>query len=103
MTWDETNPQRLEMTMRKFNKDELEDLDFKAYLATSSEEEEEEEEGAIIDGGGQNDGGEEGSGDSDDGDSKEKDDEDERIKKYKVNEFLVFYIYWYLSVRAKSL
>jgi len=79
LTWDETNPQRLEVTMRKFNKDELDDMDFKAYLATSSESEREEEENT-------NGGNEVDIIDEDTGNKTEesKDDEDERIKKYKA-------------------
>ncbi|XP_013887873.1 ESF1 homolog [Austrofundulus limnaeus] len=44
LTWDETDHDRVSTLNRKFNKDELLDMDFKAYLASSSEEEEEEEE-----------------------------------------------------------
>uniref|UniRef100_A0A672I777 ESF1, nucleolar pre-rRNA processing protein, homolog (S. cerevisiae) n=1 Tax=Salarias fasciatus TaxID=181472 RepID=A0A672I777_SALFA len=44
LTWDETDHERVSALNRKFNKDELLDMDFKAYLASSSEEEEEEEE-----------------------------------------------------------
>lgn len=44
LTWDETDHDRVTALCRKFNKDELLDMDFKAYLASSSEEEEEEEE-----------------------------------------------------------
>ncbi|RVE76750.1 hypothetical protein OJAV_G00012180 [Oryzias javanicus] len=44
LTWDETDHERLTALNRKFNKDELLDMDFRAYLASSSEEEEEEEE-----------------------------------------------------------
>lgn len=43
LTWDETDHDRVTALCRKFNKDELLDMDFKAYLASSSEEEEEEE------------------------------------------------------------
>ncbi|XP_024123199.1 ESF1 homolog isoform X3 [Oryzias melastigma] len=49
LTWDETDHERLTALNRKFNKDELLDMDFRAYLASSSEEEEppsEEEEEA---------------------------------------------------------
>ena len=71
--------------MRKFNKDELDNMDFKAYLATSSEEEEaeaEEEDEEKKD---------EGQEFSDVNKSNEsKDDEDERIDKYKVNEMLMY-------------
>lgn len=46
LTWDETDHERVAALNRKFNKDELLDLDFRAYLASSSEEEEREEEPA---------------------------------------------------------
>lgn len=45
LTWDETDHERVTAMNRKFNKDELLDMDFKAYLASSSEEEEGEGEG----------------------------------------------------------
>lgn len=41
LTWDETDHERVTALNRKFNKDELLDMDFRAYLASSSEEEEE--------------------------------------------------------------
>lgn len=44
LTWDETDHERVTAMNRKFNKDELLDMDFRAYLASSSEEEEREEE-----------------------------------------------------------
>lgn len=44
LTWDETDHDRVTAFSRNFNKDELLDMDFKAYLASSSEEEEEVEE-----------------------------------------------------------
>lgn len=44
LTWDETDHDRVTALCRKFNKDDLLDMDFKAYLASSSEEEENEEE-----------------------------------------------------------
>ncbi|KAG5855600.1 hypothetical protein ANANG_G00050790 [Anguilla anguilla] len=44
LTWDETDHDRVTMLSRKFKKDEILDMDFQAYLASSSEEEEEEEE-----------------------------------------------------------
>uniref|UniRef100_A0A087XWG1 ESF1, nucleolar pre-rRNA processing protein, homolog (S. cerevisiae) n=1 Tax=Poecilia formosa TaxID=48698 RepID=A0A087XWG1_POEFO len=43
LTWDETDHERVTALNRKFNKEELLDLDFKAYLASSSEEDEDEE------------------------------------------------------------
>ncbi|KAM4750562.1 ESF1 homolog [Anableps anableps] len=44
LTWDETDHERVTALNRKFNKEELLDLDFKAYLASSSEEDEGEEQ-----------------------------------------------------------
>ncbi|XP_043968944.1 ESF1 homolog isoform X2 [Gambusia affinis] len=44
LTWDETDHERVTALNRKFNKQELLDLDFKAYLASSSEEDEDEEQ-----------------------------------------------------------
>ncbi|KAF0036966.1 hypothetical protein F2P81_009840 [Scophthalmus maximus] len=43
LTWDETDHERVTALNRKFNKDELLQMDFNAYLASSSEEEEDEE------------------------------------------------------------
>ena len=40
LTWDETDKDRVTMTMRKFTKDDLEKMDFNDYLAGSSDEEE---------------------------------------------------------------
>ncbi|XP_029379638.1 ESF1 homolog isoform X2 [Echeneis naucrates] len=45
LTWDETDHDRLTTLNRKFNKNELLEMDFNAYLASSSEEEEEDENG----------------------------------------------------------
>ncbi|CAJ1052797.1 ESF1 homolog [Xyrichtys novacula] len=48
LTWDETDHDRVTAMNRNFSKDELLNMDFNAYLASSSEEEEEEgEEGGI--------------------------------------------------------
>uniref|UniRef100_A0A8C5WVT7 ESF1 RRM domain-containing protein n=1 Tax=Laticauda laticaudata TaxID=8630 RepID=A0A8C5WVT7_LATLA len=44
ITWDETDQERVTSLSRNFKKDELLDMDFQAYLASSSEEEEEEDE-----------------------------------------------------------
>lgn len=55
--------------MRKFNKDDILEMDFKAYLASSSEEEDGEDE--------DNDGHDQ---------DQESGDEEEQIKKYKVRE-----------------
>lgn len=43
LTWDETDHDRVTALSKKFNKGELLDMDFNAYLASSSEEEEEEQ------------------------------------------------------------
>lgn len=40
ITWDETDHERVASLSRTFKKDELLDMDFQAYLASSSEEEE---------------------------------------------------------------
>ena len=66
LTWDETDPGRQRTTMRKFNKEDLLEMDFNAYLASSSDEDEPQDQK-------QN---------SDDHDS--SDDEDKKIDKYKV-------------------
>ncbi|XP_026568605.1 ESF1 homolog [Pseudonaja textilis] len=44
ITWDETDRERVTSLSRNFKKEELLDMDFQAYLASSSEEEEEEED-----------------------------------------------------------
>nr|XP_020516403.1 ESF1 homolog [Labrus bergylta] len=50
LTWDETDHDRVTAMNRKFNKEELLDMDFNAYLASSSDEESEEEreEGGFV-------------------------------------------------------
>lgn len=48
LTWDETDHDRVTALNRKFNKDELLDMDFNAYLASSSDDE--EEDGGVEDG-----------------------------------------------------
>ncbi|XP_036989907.2 ESF1 homolog [Artibeus jamaicensis] len=45
ITWDETDHERITTLNRKFKKEELLDMDFQAYLASSSEDEEEIEDG----------------------------------------------------------
>ncbi|XP_036177935.1 ESF1 homolog isoform X1 [Myotis myotis] len=45
ITWDETDHDRITTLNRKFKKEELLDMDFQAYLASSSEDEEEIEDG----------------------------------------------------------
>lgn len=42
VTWDETDHERVTSLNKTFKKDELLDMDFQAYLASSSEEEEQE-------------------------------------------------------------
>jgi hypothetical protein len=42
-SWDATDVTRLEVTRRKVTKDDLQEYDFKAYIATSSESESEDE------------------------------------------------------------
>ncbi|KAI8929940.1 hypothetical protein BC831DRAFT_441650 [Entophlyctis helioformis] len=42
LTWDEEDPERLRVTRRKFTKDDIKDMDFKAYLASSSDEDEDD-------------------------------------------------------------
>lgn len=48
ITWDETDHERVTSLSRTFNKEELLDMDFQAYLASSSEEEEEEQQGTLV-------------------------------------------------------
>ncbi|KAL2917909.1 pre-rRNA-processing protein esf1 [Polyrhizophydium stewartii] len=45
LTWDEEDPERVRVTRRKFTKDDIKEMDFKAYLASSSDEEDELGEG----------------------------------------------------------
>ncbi|OXB82870.1 UNVERIFIED_CONTAM: hypothetical protein H355_010440 [Colinus virginianus] len=45
ITWDETDHERVTSLSRTFNKEELLDMDFQAYLASSSEDEEEQQQG----------------------------------------------------------
>ncbi|KAI8377558.1 uncharacterized protein BYT42DRAFT_570712 [Radiomyces spectabilis] len=44
LTWDQDDPDRIQLMRREFTTDDLKDLDFEAYLASSSDEEEEEED-----------------------------------------------------------
>eukprot|EP00111_Clytia_hemisphaerica_P004835 TCONS_00013904-protein len=39
LTWDEDDPKRLQSTMRQFTREDLENMDFKDYIASSSDEE----------------------------------------------------------------
>ncbi|KAF3688172.1 ESF1 -like protein ABT1-associated protein [Channa argus] len=45
LTWDETDHERVTALNRKFNKDELLEMDFTAYLASSSDDEEDDDDG----------------------------------------------------------
>ena len=38
LTWDETNKDRIAVTMRKFNKDELDEMDLNDYLASDDDD-----------------------------------------------------------------
>lgn len=67
LTWDETDPGRQRATMRKFKKEDLLEMDFNAYLASSSDEEDKQ------------DGDEKMNEDQESSDS-----EDKKIDKYKV-------------------
>jgi len=66
LTWDETDPGRQRAMMRKFKKEDLLEMDFNAYLASSSDEEEPQEREEIA---------------NEEHDSSE--DEDTKIDKYK--------------------
>lgn len=74
ITWDETDHERITTLNRRFKKEELLDMDFQAYLASSSEDEEEMEEAQ----------GDDGVSVEEDGKTKksQKDDE-EQIAKYR--------------------
>ncbi|KAI5131701.1 ESF1 homolog [Manis pentadactyla] len=75
ITWDETDHDRITILNRKFKKEELLDMDFQAYLASSSEDEEEMEEelqgddGVIVENNGKT--------------KKSQKDDDEQIAKYR--------------------
>jgi hypothetical protein len=43
LTWDEDDPERLMVTRRKFTKDDLKEMDFKAYLASDIDDEDDED------------------------------------------------------------
>ena len=43
LTRDETDPRRVQTTMRNFSKEDILDMDFKAYLASSSDDESDRE------------------------------------------------------------
>ncbi|XP_076971259.1 ESF1 homolog [Tamandua tetradactyla] len=75
ITWDETDHERITTFNRKFKKEELLDMDFQAYLASTSEDEEEREEALQ---------GDDGVNIEDDGKAKKSQkDEEEQIAKYR--------------------
>jgi hypothetical protein len=43
LTWDDEDPERVKTTRRKFTKDDLNDMDFKAYLASDSDDDVDED------------------------------------------------------------
>lgn len=73
VTWDETEPGRLRATMRKFDKKDILDMDFKAYLASSSDEDCDNSGEEIV------------NNQQHDSDNDDDSDDDKRIEKYKVN------------------
>ncbi|RMC07884.1 hypothetical protein DUI87_15355 [Hirundo rustica rustica] len=72
ITWDETDHERVTSLSRTFNKEELLDMDFQAYLASSSEEEEEQQQD-----------GDEANEMEDDKPRKSQKDDEEQIAKYR--------------------
>ena len=46
LTWDQDDAERQKTTRRKFTKQEIKDMDFKAYLASSSSDEDDDDEAA---------------------------------------------------------
>ncbi|XP_066172617.1 ESF1 homolog [Sylvia atricapilla] len=72
ITWDETDHERVTSLSRTFNKEELLDMDFQAYLASSSEEEEEQQQD-----------GDEAHEMEDDKPRKSQKDDEEQIAKYR--------------------
>ncbi|XP_023574314.1 ESF1 homolog [Octodon degus] len=75
ITWDETDHERITTLNRKFKKEELLDMDFQAYLASSSEDEEAIEEDLQ--------GSDEVSGEDDGKTKKIQKDDEEQIAKYR--------------------
>ncbi|KAM6144303.1 ESF1 homolog [Erethizon dorsatum] len=75
ITWDETDHERITTLNRKFKKEELLDMDFQAYLASSSEDEEVIEEALQ--------GNDEVSGEDDGKTKKSQKDDEEQIAKYR--------------------
>lgn len=47
LTWDQDDVERQKTTRKKFSKQEIQDMDFKAYLASSSDEEDEIDQGGM--------------------------------------------------------
>src|ERR1051325_7679220 len=45
LTWGDDDPDRVKTTRQKFTKKDIDDVDFKAYIASSSEESDEDVEG----------------------------------------------------------
>ncbi|XP_020022215.2 ESF1 homolog [Castor canadensis] len=74
ITWDETDHERITTLNRKFKKEELLDMDFQAYLASSSDDEEEIEEELQ---------GDDGVNIEEDGKKKIQKDDEEQIAKYR--------------------
>lgn len=75
ITWDETDHERITTLNRKFKKEELLDMDFQAYLASSSEDEEVIEEDLQ--------GNDEVGGEDDGKTKKNQKDDEEQIAKYR--------------------
>lgn len=79
LTWDEDDADRIKVTRQKFSKQDLEDMDFKAYLASSDEDSEDEDDieatkrkyRALLDGGNK---------DSDDSDADSDDDKNQEME-----------------------
>ncbi|XP_028927539.1 ESF1 homolog [Ornithorhynchus anatinus] len=76
VTWDETDHERITTLNKNFKKDDLLDMDFQAYLASSSEDEEEIEEE-------QEQGSDDGVGVTQDEKPKSQKDDEEQITKYR--------------------
>ncbi|KAI8098706.1 uncharacterized protein BX664DRAFT_254641 [Halteromyces radiatus] len=47
LTWDQDQPERVQMTRREFTEDDLKELDFDAYLASSSENEDSDDDNDV--------------------------------------------------------
>ncbi|KAJ1675435.1 pre-rRNA-processing protein esf1 [Spiromyces aspiralis] len=46
LTWDQDDPDRVQVTRRRFTKDEIDDMDFKTFIASESSSEDEDDEEA---------------------------------------------------------